>query len=98
MINACKLRNFLSKKPRIKVWIQINAILAHDLKKLQEDVKKQKKLENEQLEDNGLEKLIWKRLTGTIKLANDYRIYSNDFIHRDIKKNFHKLDFLLQDI
>ena len=30
--------------------IQINAILAHNLKKLQEDVKVQKKLENQQLE------------------------------------------------
>ena len=35
--------------------IQINAILAHDLKKLQEDVKKQKKLEDQQSEVNGLE-------------------------------------------
>ena len=35
--------------------IQINAILVHDLKKLQEDVKIQKKLENQQLEVNGWE-------------------------------------------
>ena len=32
--------------------IQINAILAHDLKKLREDVKKKKNLENQQLEVN----------------------------------------------
>ena len=31
--------------------IQINAVLAHDLKKLQEDVKKEKKLKNQQLEE-----------------------------------------------
>ena len=35
--------------------IQINAILAHDLNKRQEDAKIQKKLENEQLEVNGWE-------------------------------------------
>ena len=35
--------------------IQINAILAHDLKELQEDVKKQRKWENQQLEVNGCE-------------------------------------------
>ena len=35
--------------------IQINAILTHDLKKLREDVKKKKNLENQQLEVNGWE-------------------------------------------
>ena len=68
MINSCKLRNvenigdlaiFIQEtnnqtlEPRD--LIKINAIFAHDLKKLQEDVKIQKKLENQQLEINGWE-------------------------------------------
>ena len=59
----CKLRNvenigdlaiFIqeSKKQTLEppVLIEINAILAHDLKKLQENVKKHKTLEDQQLE------------------------------------------------
>ena len=68
MINSCKLRNvenigdlaiFIQEtnnqtlEPRD--LIKINAILAHDLKKLQEDVKEQKKWENQQLEFNDWE-------------------------------------------
>ena len=68
MINACKIRNvesigdlaiFIQETKNQTLQppdlIQINAILAHDLKKLQEDVKIQKKLENQQLEVNGWE-------------------------------------------
>ena len=62
MINACKLWNVEgigdlaiiqeTKNQTLETpdLIQINAILAHNLKKLQEDVKVQKKLENQQLE------------------------------------------------
>ena len=66
MINAYKLRNvenigdlaiFIqdTKNQNLEPpdLIQINAILAHDLKKLQQDVKEQKKSENQQLEVNG---------------------------------------------
>ena len=68
MINSCKLRNvenigglaiFIQEtnnqtlEPRD--LIKINAILAHDLKKLQEDVKEQKKWENQHLEFNDWE-------------------------------------------
>ena len=68
MINAYKLRNvknigdlaiFIqeSKKQTLEppVLIEINAILAHDLKKLQEDEKETKNLENQQSEVNGWE-------------------------------------------
>ena len=66
MVNACKLRNvgdlaiFIqeSKNQNLEPpdLIQItNAILAHDLKKLQEDVKKHKSLEEQQLEVNDWE-------------------------------------------
>ena len=59
MLNILEIQLFLSKKPRIRLdleppdLIQISAILAHDLKKLQEDVKKHNKLE--QLDVNGCE-------------------------------------------
>ena len=65
MVNACKLRNvgdlaiFIqeSKNQNLEPpdLIQINAILAHDLKTLQEDVKKHKSLEEQQLEVNDWE-------------------------------------------
>ena len=68
MINACKLRNvesigdlaiFIqeSKNQTLEPpdLIEINAILAHDLKKLQEDVKKHKTLEDQKLEVNDWE-------------------------------------------
>ena len=68
MINSCKLRN-VENIGDLAIFIQetnnqtlepqdlikINAILAHDLKKLQEDVKEQKKWENQQLEFNDWE-------------------------------------------
>ena len=68
VINACKLRNvenigdlasFIQETKNQTLepsdLIQINAILAQDLKKLQEDVKKQKKWEDRQLEVNDWE-------------------------------------------
>ena len=54
---------------------------------IQESLEKQLAEEREEKAD--LEK------TGIIKLANDYRIefiHSKNFIHRDIKKNFQRLD------
>ena len=67
--------------------IQINAILAHDLKKLREDVKKKKNLENQQLEVNRqwLGGIVTKQLCIHSKELTQTEM-NDEIIHQSLEK------------